>query len=146
MTNPQKVGSTIKYTVTGQDSQGKFEVIRRYNEFHILHVTLTTRWPGCFIPCIPEKQILGDKEDGFIEERRSLLDRFIRECAKFEFILESQEFKIFARQSGEVGDTLEKLGDQTPGQILDKYRNVFKISEETENSEVARYREKINIF
>ena len=146
MNNPQKVGSTIKYTVTGQDSQGKFEVIRRYNEFHILHVTLTTRWPGCFIPCIPEKQILGDKEDGFIEERRSLLDRFIRECAKFEFILESQEFKIFARQSGEVGDTLEKLGDQTPGQILDKYRNVFKISEETENSEVARYREKINIF
>jgi hypothetical protein len=115
VTNPQKVGSTIKYTVTGQDSQGKFEVIRRYNEFHILHVTLAARWPGCFIPCIPEKQILGDKEDGFIEERRSLLDRFIRECAKFEFILESQEFKIFARQTGEVGDTLEKLGDQTPG-------------------------------
>ena len=115
MTNPQKVGRNIKYTVTGQDSQGKFEVTRRYNEFHILHVTLTSRWPGCFIPCIPEKQILGDKEDGFIEERRSLLDRFIRECAKFEFILESQEFKIFARQTGEVGDALEKLGDQTPG-------------------------------
>jgi len=55
VTNPQKVGSTVKYTVTGQDSQGKFEVIRRYNEFHILHVTLSTRWPGCFIPCIPEK-------------------------------------------------------------------------------------------
>jgi len=52
---------------------------------------------------------LGDKEEGFIEERRSLLDRFIRECAKFEFILEGQEFKIFARQSGEVGETLETL-------------------------------------
>ena len=37
VTNPQKIGSTVKYTVTGQDSQGKFEVIRRYNEFHILH-------------------------------------------------------------------------------------------------------------
>lgn len=144
--NPQKFGSTIKYTVTGQDSQGKFEVVRRYNEFHILHVTLTGRWPGCFVPCIPEKQILGDKEDGFIEERRSLLDRFIRECAKFEFILESQEFKIFSRQSGEVGETLEKLGEQTPGQILDKYRNSFKLQEDTDNSEVARYREKINMF
>ncbi len=146
VTNPQKFGSTIKYTVTGQDSQGKFEVVRRYNEFHILHVTLSLRWPGCFIPCIPEKQIMGDKEDGFIEERRSLLDRFIRECAKFEFILESQEFKIFSRQTGEVGETLEKLGEQTPGQILDKYRLCFKISEESDNSEVARYREKINIF
>ena len=132
--------------MTGQDSQGKFEVIRRYNEFHILHVQLSTRWPGCFIPCIPEKQILGDKEEGFIEERRSLLDRFIRECAKFEFILESQEFRIFARQAGEVGDALERLPQQTPGQILDKYRNVFKITEEIDNSEVARYREKINIF
>ena len=89
---------------------------------------------------------MGDKEEGFIEERRSLLDRFIRECAKFEFILESQEFKICARQSGEVGETLEKLGAQTPGQILDKYRNCFKITEEIDNSEVARYREKINIF
>jgi sorting nexin-1/2 len=89
---------------------------------------------------------MGDKEDGFIEERRSLLDRFIRECAKFEFILESQEFKIFSRQTGEVGETLEKLGEQTPGQILDKYRLCFKISEESDNSEVARYREKINIF
>lgn len=89
---------------------------------------------------------MGDKEEGFIEERRSLLDRFIRECAKFEFILESQEFRIFARQSGEVGDTLEKLPAQNPGQILDKYRNVFKVSEDIDNSEVARYREKINIF
>ncbi len=121
-------------------------MVRRYNEFHILHVTLTTRWPGCFIPCIPEKQILGDKEDGFIEERRSLLDRFIRECAKFEFVLESQEFKIFSRQTGEVGDALEKLGEQTPGQILDKYRNCFKVSEDIDNSEIARYREKINMF
>jgi hypothetical protein len=91
---------------------------------------LTERWPGCFIPCIPEKQILGDKEDGFIEERRSLLDRFIRECSKFGFIIESQEFKIFSRQAGEVGDALEKLIAQTPSQILDKYRLCFKISED----------------
>lgn len=110
VTNPQKVGSIVKYTVTGMDQErGRWEVIRRYNEFHILHVTLNERWPGCFIPCIPEKQILGDKEDGFIEERRSLLNRFILECSKFEFIINSEEFKIFAFQAGEVGDTLERL-------------------------------------
>jgi len=98
VTNPVKVGSVVKYTVTGQDAvDGRWEVQRRYNEFHILHVTLNERWPGCFIPCIPEKQILGDKEDGFIEERRSLLNRFIFECSKFEFIINSEEFKIFAK-------------------------------------------------
>lgn len=146
VTNPVKVGSTIKYTVTGQDQEGKFEVQRRYNEFHILHVQLNERWPGCFIPCIPEKQILGDKEEGFIEERRSLLNRFVYECSKFEFIINSKEFRIFARQPGEVGDTLEKLPRETPTQILEKYRNCFKIQENLDNAEVARYREMINGF
>lgn len=97
MSNPVKLGSIVKYTVTGQDREGRFEVSRRYNEFHMLHQVLEERWPGCFIPCIPEKQILGDKEDGFIEERRSLLNRFVYECSKFPFIIESKEFRIFAR-------------------------------------------------
>ena len=58
---------------------------------------LNDRWPGCYVPAIPEKQAIGDKEQGFIEERRQLLERFIRECAKYEFIIESKEFKIFSR-------------------------------------------------
>ena len=86
---------------------------------------LVERWPGCFIPCIPEKQILGDKEDGFIEERRSLLNRFVYECSKFNFIIESKEFRIFARYVGEVADTLERLPRETPTQILEKYRLSF---------------------
>lgn len=136
----------MKYTVTGQDQEGKFEIVRRYNEFHILHTVLNDRWPGCFIPCIPEKQILGDKEDGFIEERRSLLNRFIYECSKFDFIVNSKEFRIFARQVGEVGETLERLPKETPAAVLEKYRTNFKIDEQQDNSEVARYREKINVF
>jgi len=63
VTNPIKLtgqgiigqSDVIKYTVTGQDREGKFEVQRRYNEFHMLHLKLNERWPGCFIPCIPEK-------------------------------------------------------------------------------------------
>ena len=107
---------------------------------------LCDRWPGCFIPCIPEKQILGDKEDGFIEERRSLLNRFILECSKFDFILNSDDFKIFAFGSGEVGDALERLPRQRPKQILERYRLWFKIDENLDNSELSRFREKINIF
>jgi hypothetical protein len=146
VSNPQKIGSVVKYTVTGQDQEGKFEVVRRYNEFHILHTVLNERWPGCFIPCIPEKQILGDKEDGFIEERRSLLNRFIYECSKFQFIIDSKEFRIFARQAGEVGDVLERLPKETPAIMLEKYRVSFKIDEQQDNSEIARYRERINAF
>jgi hypothetical protein len=112
----------------------------------MLHQVLCERWPGCFIPCIPEKQILGDKEDGFIEERRSLLNRFIFECSKFPFIIESKEFRIFARQAGEVSETLERLPRETPTQILEKFRLNFHIDEQQENAEVARFREKISLF
>ena len=146
VTNPQKIGSVVKYTVTGQDNDGRYEVVRRYNEFHTLHAVLNERWPGCFVPCIPEKQMLGDKDEGFIEERRSLLNRFMLECSKFPWILESQEMKIFARQPGEVTETLEKLPKQLPGQILEKFRANFNIDETIDNAEVARYREKINVF
>lgn len=90
-----KIGNVIKYTVIGKDSEGKFEIQRRYNEFLALNRVLNERWPGCYVPAIPEKQMLGDKEDGFVEERRQLLERFIRECAKYEFLIESKEFKIF---------------------------------------------------
>jgi len=135
VTNPQKIGSVVKYTVTGQDPEkGRWEIIRRYNEFHILHMVLNDRWPGCFIPCIPEKQILGDKEEGFIEERRSLLNRFILECSKFDFIINSEEFKIFAFQPGEVGDTLERMKKQRPTEILEKYRRCFQIDENIDQS------------
>lgn len=57
-----KVGMVVKYTVTGQDRQGRFEVQRRYNEFLALMEQLNERWPGCYVPAIPEKQMFGDKE------------------------------------------------------------------------------------
>lgn len=75
-----------------------------------------------------------------------MLNRFIFECSKFEFIINSEEFKIFSKQPGEVGDTLEKLIKQRPTAILDKYRLCFKIDEQLDNTEVARFREKINQF
>ena len=40
----------------------------------------------------------------------------------------------------------EKLPKETPTSILEKYRNTFKIDENQDNSEVARYRERINQF
>jgi len=141
------MGSVIKYTVTGIDSEGKFEVQRRYKEFDALHLALLDRWPGCYVPAIPEKQVTGDKEDAFVEQRRSLLERFMRECGKYEYLIESKEFKIFTRSTaGEIDTVLKALPKQTPMQILEKYRLNFKITEDGDNSELTRYREKVNIF
>ena len=50
-----KIGQVVKYTVTGVDQLGPFEVQRRYNEFLSVNRALNERWPGCYIPAIPEK-------------------------------------------------------------------------------------------
>jgi len=75
---------------------------------------LVERWPGCYVPAIPEKLAVGDKEDAFIEQRRSLLEKFMRECGKYEYLIESKEFKIFTHTRGEVDKVLDDLPRQTP--------------------------------
>ena len=87
-----------------------------------------------------------NKGENFIEERRALLTRFIREIAQFEFIINSEEFKIFARTNGEIKKLIEALPKQRPKEILEKFRATFKIDEDQASSEMARYKEKINIF
>lgn len=90
--------------------------------------------------------IQGNKDAAFVEERRSLLESFIREISKFDFLIESKEMQMFARGAGEVAKQLEELPKQTPTEILEKYRLNFSIDEDQATSEIARYKEKINIF
>lgn len=85
------------------------------------------------MPCIPEKvtlsidlgntdprqwKLAGNKDEALIEERRELLQRFIRELAKFDYIIESKEFKLFSRGLGEVDEQLQRLPKQKPEEIL----------------------------
>ena len=85
---------------------------------------LVDRWPGCYVPAIPEKAF-KNRDDEFVEMRRQLLELFMRECSKFEYLAESREFKIFTRQNGECDSALYKLPNQSPWQILEKFRLNF---------------------
>lgn len=109
MLNPIKVSGHIKYKVTGVDSEGPFEEARRFKEFYALRNVLSQRWPGIYIPALPEKKLVGNKDDKFVEERRSLLERFMKELAKLDYLTHSKEFKIFARDRGDVGKILNGL-------------------------------------
>ena len=59
VSEPKKVsggiGSHIAYKLKGEDTHGEFEVVRRYKEFLTFRETLTKRYPGFFVPPIPEK-------------------------------------------------------------------------------------------
>ena len=144
MKDPKKQGSHYVYAVSGVDEDGEFTVSRRFNEFFTLRATLHLRWPGIYIPAIPEKKAWGNKEDDFIDERRNLLERFMKELAKFDYLIYSKEFKIFSRQQGEVDKMLKSLAKQTPLQILEKFKLNFKVNDETDEKTLHTYREKIN--
>ena len=48
----------MKYNVTGVDPNGDFVTKRRFREFAALSTVLKARWPGCYIPSIPEKKFM----------------------------------------------------------------------------------------
>ena len=146
VTNPVKISGHIKYTVTGIDDEGEFSEVRRFREFHALGQVLRTRWPGCYIPSIPEKKMMNQNTDQYVEERRLLLERFMKEIAKYDYIIYSKEFKVFCRGKGEIDKVLFALPKQTPMQVLEKYRLNFKINEELESTEVNQCKDKIMVF
>mmetsp|Transcript_21896 Transcript_21896/g.26963 ORF Transcript_21896/g.26963 Transcript_21896/m.26963 type:complete len:121 (-) Transcript_21896:893-1255(-) len=52
-----------------------------------------------YIPPLPPKQTLGTSKVEFIEERCFLLNMFLRQTARCPYLVESEEFHIFARPS-----------------------------------------------
>jgi hypothetical protein len=58
VSNPVKINGHIKYTITGEDVEGTFEEVRRFREFYALRSVLSQRWPGIYIPSLPEKKMV----------------------------------------------------------------------------------------
>ena len=64
------------YEIEGKDQIGPFNSQRRYNNFYELKNALSTNWPGIYIPSVPPKKAIGNKDIEFIVERRYFLERF----------------------------------------------------------------------
>jgi hypothetical protein len=54
------------YLVSANDSNGPMEVRRRFNDFYYLRESLRKKWPGFYVPPVPEKIITGNKDEGNI--------------------------------------------------------------------------------
>lgn len=70
-----------EYRVSGTDGLGEFDTMRRYSDFLILKQHLQAKWPGLYIPSLPEKKFLGNNELLFLEVRRAGLENFVRYLA-----------------------------------------------------------------
>jgi hypothetical protein len=65
----------VVYKVTGLDNNGYFTGNRRYNEFYLLRQILVLNFPGIFVPPVPGKKLVGNKDFKFILERRYYLGK-----------------------------------------------------------------------
>ena len=119
----------MSYTVKGIDNDGPFEGSRRYNDFFHFRNSLVSRWPGVYFPPIPPKKKVGNKEMKFLEERRFFLERFLQKLANINFVLVSEEFKIFSRLSGDIEKSFASLPKMNSDIILDRFRSNFNIDE-----------------
>lgn len=136
----------VTYTVKGKDEDGEFEGSRRYNDFFHLRNSLINRWPGTFVPAIPSKKAVGNKDDKYIEHRRHFLQRFLRKLGKIPHLLNSDEFKLFARPSGEIEKMLAMMPKPTPESIVQKYKLNLHVDEFPDDFLVKQCKEVINEF
>jgi hypothetical protein len=136
----------VTYTIKGRDEDGEFEGSRRYNDFYHLRTALVNRWPGTYVPPIPSKKAVGNKDDKYIEHRRYFLQRFLRRIAICPHLLNSDEFKLFARPSGEIEKMLSMMPKQTPEIVVDRFKVHLHVDEFPDDFLVKQCKEIINDF
>jgi hypothetical protein len=73
---------------------------------------LVAAWPGIYVPGVPEKKTLGNKEMGFIMERRYFLERFLKQLSQKDFLVNCDSFRIFTRPefTGGSADIEKQMG------------------------------------
>lgn len=82
------------------------------------------------IPKLPPKKAIGNKEVKFIYERKFYLERFLRKCAKYDYLINSEEMRIFARPgSGDLEKILDRLPRIPSGTMIERVREVAGINE-----------------
>jgi hypothetical protein len=109
--NPYVVGETmlnthtiyhLSYKTSRPDlSNPSADLVRRFSDFAWLHDCLTERYPGRFVPALPDKfpvQAVLQKvqqNSPFLSERCRALHRFMNRLARHPFLSRSKEFVSF---------------------------------------------------
>jgi hypothetical protein len=59
-----------------------------------------------------------------------ILERFLRKCARYDFLINSEEFRIFARPAtGDIEKMLDRLPKIPSGTMIERTREVTNINE-----------------
>ena len=105
-------------------------VFRRYSDFLWLRTVLVKSFPGIFIPPLPEKKVLGNKDNAFVESRRLDLQRWLQRVVVRQFLAEHESVNLFLHRATASFDdeakSLQKSVEAKPThEIVSLYMDLF---------------------
>ena len=121
--NKEGVTGFTSYTLQG--SKLPEPLSRRYRDFDALRRKLIERWPGVFIPNIPHKKTVGNKDKEIVGMRIEMINRFLKKLSKIDYLFNSDEMELFLQNSSNVPKTLDSIKEDTYEELLKKYASVF---------------------
>jgi len=115
----------VVYSIKGTDTNGPFEVIRRYSDFDKIRALLLAKWPGCYIPPLPPKA-LNSLEAKVVRERKKYLNRFCQKIAELPYLHYYEGYQEFLRtKNPSVEKALAPFSKQDYEEIINRYINTF---------------------
>ena len=121
--NKEGVTGFTSYTLQG--SKLPEPLSRRYRDFDALRRKFIDRWPGVFIPNIPHKKTMGNKDKEIVGMRIEMINRFLKKLSKIDYLFNSDEMELFLQNSSNVSKTLDSIKEDTYEELLKKYASVF---------------------
>jgi transposase-like protein len=121
--NKEGVTGFTSYTLQG--SKIPEPLSRRYRDFDALRRKFIDRWPGVFIPNIPHKKTVGNKDKEIVGLRIEMINRFLKKLSKIDYLFNSDEMELFLQNSNNVPKTLDSIKEDTYEELLKKYASVF---------------------
>ena len=121
--NKEGVTGFTSYTLQGTKLPEPLS--RRYRDFAALRKKMVDRWPGVFIPNIPHKKTVGNKDKEIVGLRIEMINRFLKKLGKIDYLFNSDEMELFLQNSSNVPKTLDSIKEDTYEELLKKYASVF---------------------
>lgn len=127
-----KLKTSVTYKIRvwarqGSDASGTFEALRQYHEFATARKALAALWPGVYVPPVPPKKLVvwttqGSAKVEMVEDRRLILEEFLKKTAENRVLLESQVFQDFLKQEK---FTLEASEPAFSPEVVQRYCEAF---------------------
>ena len=127
VSDPQYIKEGVKgftfYSLKG--SHVPEDISRRYRDFDALRKKMVERWPGVFIPKLPNKKNLANKGKKLSLIRVEMINRFLKKVSKISYLLNSEEMKLFLQNTSNFGKSFDNLKTPNYEDLAKKYFSTF---------------------